>query len=698
MSGESKMADSELTLSEILETGFLKCEICKAVYDDPRLLPCLHTFCKHCIDNFVENKNQSGKYNENNQQGNDTGNTEAMTNSALEETIIQCPICKSEISVENPKKVNFPQNTFLHDLCLMYEYKHEKHRNCDYCQFEGKVVGASHLCLDCHDNMCQGCTGAHHRTKVTRDHKVIPYAQAQKGLYDIDIRRNQVQLCDTHDSEHLSIFCDTCEVLICKDCKVESHDKHKWSPNEKALTKYEIQMRNLHKGIQHQIPTIHNYIQFLANYDASLERNREKTANSIKEHAEALHKQIEEQKSLCIEALNMETDKERCMLQVRSQNLKTAAISLENNEMYLRVLLEHGKPDEILQLHRPINQRLTALTHMQMDGISTRLKATFQTGSSTLRNIQTVFGKMSISHDYFTHSDSGLASHNALQICNMLPSIRNTPELINEFEAKGMFDTKEVWPTGIAVTKAGEFVIADRDNKIVKVYDKSGNIKQEICGQEKNKLATPFDVAVLKSGDIAVTDHEAEDVKVYRTTGEHVMTIKDGIKYPRGVTVNSKGQVIILDCQLRQLTVHDPNTGNLIKTIEGKDNKNTKVMVDPYYVTVTPQDNIIVTDTASPNLKVFSPTGEYLARYGHYGIGKDEILQPYGVCCDEYGYIFVADNNNHRIHVLLPDGKFQQFFVTKTENCWHPMGLAITSDGCLAITEALGKIKVYKYL
>ncbi|XP_052813389.1 E3 ubiquitin-protein ligase TRIM71-like [Mya arenaria] len=717
MSGEASRETETPTLGELLESGFLRCYLCKKVYTDPRLLPCLHTFCKECIDKVVEIENQSensGFQSKNNIDcdSKSEGDSEdgklvesrtssetngAKVNRTRNKTII-CPICKAEISIGNIKHAEFPENTFMKDLCLMYEYKHEKSRQCDYCRYDGKVVPATHLCLDCHDNMCQSCTGAHHRTKVTRLHKVVPYEQARKGLNDIDIRQYQIQTCPTHKEEPMSMFCERCEVLICKECKVSSHDNHKWCDTEKAKLRYEVQMKNLLKGIQNQIPTIHNYLQFLSNYDASIVRNREKTIGDIKSHTEKLHKFIDEQKAQYLVTLNEETDKERCEIQVRSSNLKTAAQSLENNEDFLRFLLEHGKPDEMLSLHRPINKRLTELTHMHMDGLKTRLKANFQLGNSSERNLQTIFGRLQISRDDFTHSDSGLASQSALQISTMLPNVKNCPELVHELDAKGMYDNKEVWPTGITVTKNGEIVIVDRDNKAVKVFDRGGKLKQEIAGQGENKLATPFDVVALKSGEIAITDHEAENVKIFTMKGDHVLTITEGIEYPRGITVNSKGQIIILDCQLRHITVHDPKTGNLIRTIGGNDGKKNKALVDPFYVTVTPQDNIIVTDTASPHLKFFGPTGEYLTTYGQYGIGKNEILQPYGVCCDEYGYIFIADNQNHRIHVLLPDGMFSQFLITKADNCWHPMGLAISDKGELVVTEALGKVKVYKYL
>ena len=42
-----KMATSSTEIS-------LKCSICLEFYFDPRVLPCLHTFCLHCLEPLVK--------------------------------------------------------------------------------------------------------------------------------------------------------------------------------------------------------------------------------------------------------------------------------------------------------------------------------------------------------------------------------------------------------------------------------------------------------------------------------------------------------------------------------------------------------------------------------------------------------------------------------------------------------------------
>ncbi|KAK3593497.1 hypothetical protein CHS0354_037020 [Potamilus streckersoni] len=699
MSGRIEMSSGEVTLAELIETEFLKCHECKSSYNVPRLLPCLHTFCEKCISNIAQ-KTVNKKSLQKDKDGDVSTkplDTTINTNGYPENTLI-CPICLATVGIPKEGEKSYPINTLLQNLCEMYDYKHEKERYCEYCQFDNKKVKATFLCLECQDNICNTCSDNHRRTKVTRSHKVIPFVQIEKGLFDHDIREHQEQKCPQHKDEAFEMFCEKCEQLVCKECKVSYHDNHKWSKTEKAATMYRTQMENLLGGLQRQTDAIHNYIQFLTKYSDSIEETMEKLLIHVNQQAECMHKMVEEQKIAFIEAIGGTCQREKAELNAKKVNLDAAATSLRSNATYLRHLLNHGKPNEVLSIHQGITQRLTQLTHMQLDGISSNLRMHFSEGSLTKQNVEILFGKLTIDRIHTDQQESLVTEGPGLSIKSILPNVKNNPEIIISFDSHIMVDTKDVWPTGIAVTKDNEFVIVDRDNKRIKIFDEYGKEKSYFNGEGENKLGSPFDVTILNNGNIAVTDHEFDDVKVFSPKGVFQMSIKGQFKYPRGITVNKKGEIIVLDCRLQQLTIHDSSNGKFLRTIEGKDSKGSKVLVDPYYVTVTPNDDIIVTDTASPNIKVFSPSGQFLAHYGQYGTGTDQVLQPYGVCTDHYGYIFVADSNNHRIHLLLPDGKFSKFLVTKAEGLWHPIGIAISRRGYLVVTEGLGKIKVYKYI
>lgn len=70
----------------------ITCCICTNTYDDPRLLPCFHTFCMRCL---VETAKHSDKY---------SGD------------IMPCPICREDVSITEEGFSKLPKNFFMHEL------------------------------------------------------------------------------------------------------------------------------------------------------------------------------------------------------------------------------------------------------------------------------------------------------------------------------------------------------------------------------------------------------------------------------------------------------------------------------------------------------------------------------------------------------------------------------------------------------
>ena len=76
----------------------LECSICLETFDDPRTLLCLHSFCKKCLENFVNGK-------------------------SVDE--LNCPVCRSKFTVNKGKEILIEHVIYTVYICgsIMYAVK-----------------------------------------------------------------------------------------------------------------------------------------------------------------------------------------------------------------------------------------------------------------------------------------------------------------------------------------------------------------------------------------------------------------------------------------------------------------------------------------------------------------------------------------------------------------------------------------------
>ncbi|CAG2257275.1 TRIM2_3 [Mytilus edulis] len=80
---------------EQIEDTFLSCSICLQCYNQPKALPCLHTFCEGCIEDYI--KKFTG-----------TGNQGSVQ--------FPCPICRLEVTLPEGGVSAFPYNHLITSL------------------------------------------------------------------------------------------------------------------------------------------------------------------------------------------------------------------------------------------------------------------------------------------------------------------------------------------------------------------------------------------------------------------------------------------------------------------------------------------------------------------------------------------------------------------------------------------------------
>jgi hypothetical protein len=100
---------------------------------------------------------------------------------------------------------------------------------------------------------------------------------------------------------------------------------------------------------------------------------------------------------------------------------------------------------------------------------------------------------------------------------------------------------------------------------------------------------------------------------------------------------------------------------------------------DPFnlctHTALSPRGDIYVSD-GYQNARVhkYSPDGKLLHSWGEPGTAPGQFSLVHNIACDDEGWVYVADRENHRVQVFDGDGKYQ----TQWNNLGRPCGLFIT--------------------
>ncbi|CAH1799417.1 unnamed protein product [Owenia fusiformis] len=209
------MASSSIPIDKFRD--ILICEICMDNLNEPKLLPCQHSFCLCCLETMVRSNHRA--------------------------RFITCPVCREESMLPHggPKHLrsSFIMNTLL-------DIARERSINCDKCGDEIKQPSA--VCIECTRGFCDRCTKIHKSTRKTESHKMVDLT----GDYKTDIL-SAVQLmnnssltrnCRLHPREPLKFLCEVDNMIICLDCHVTSHNGHKCIEIKTAAETYIKKIRN----------------------------------------------------------------------------------------------------------------------------------------------------------------------------------------------------------------------------------------------------------------------------------------------------------------------------------------------------------------------------------------------------------------------------------------------------------------------
>ncbi|XP_053400718.1 uncharacterized protein LOC123558607 [Mercenaria mercenaria] len=102
--------------------------------------------------------------------------------------------------------------------------KNDKKRKCDPCLFDDIEENANAFCVICVEYLCKGCARDHRRSKATRNHTVLFDDEIPKDPAVFKMMKS-LACCSDHPEMEIAFKCGKHEKFICNKCLVVSHRK-----------------------------------------------------------------------------------------------------------------------------------------------------------------------------------------------------------------------------------------------------------------------------------------------------------------------------------------------------------------------------------------------------------------------------------------------------------------------------------------
>ena len=671
------------TLKE-LETE-ITCLVCQSHYNDAKLLPCMHYYCRQCVEKL--SKCAEGKS-------------------------FPCPECREYTFLPSDGVSGLKSAFFVERMKDLFAKMSTKECGttetpCEVCQRKTTL-----FCRDCARFYCSGgnCLATH-----SKEHHVIDLERGDTSGSSVD----PYPVCPQH-GDHVTVYCFTCETAVCRDCIVSGHSGHSFN----ALKSCALEKRR--KICSSLIPLhktgsdILDAQRKLREMEKEIEKQSVAITQSIHETFAEL-RSILEQREAELESLVLAFVKEKKdTLGEQEKELQMAGTEIQSLVGYAVSILEYVSDKEIMgrfaELQKRILEEVKRHSQLKSEPVTTAdLVCDLPSLSIIPNDVGGVYFQPQV--DQATNAcvvpEMSLASQTTRtpevsrpslvqtsDVCNVHEEFRmtfrsNSLEEVTISDLQSKADPSSTVTPKITAKGNGIFEIS-----YVPLMRGRHNLTVEVNGM--NVSGSPFQIFAN------IHPHEVrEPVRILSSLGQ-----------PMGITFNHNKQLIVVENSKKRLAIVSRERG-LLRTI----NSDYIHFKSPRGVAIGPQGTFFVTcnlrgsGNSSCLLKMdyFGHTLKTVLLNNPFGVKEingrlytcvqgavkifdmdcnhvgsltaDCCNQPYDIAAGEHSFYVVNNASSGKIAEFYFDGRFRRVFQ---EMLPRPRCICVNSAGCVFVTLGRG--------
>ena len=492
---------------------------------------------------------------------------------------------------------------------------------------------------------------------------------------DLGTQSGQRERCARHASQHLEMFCSTCQELICRDCIVidRCHDNHVYDPVEKVAAGYRQSVLDDLKRVQQMKRTISQALDRVMHVRKSIEDERTNNTDKITSSFAAIVAAVERQKQALLQNVKDTTDTKLNEIGEQVKTLHTVCSQTESLMTSVQDAASNLSNEEFLSRQQKMKSKIEKIT--------AKLKSLSLTPVAFPDIDVQVVGPDKV---------AGLCAEQSI-VYKLVDPTRCRPEGVPSVVEVGKTFSLEIHlvdSRGNPTLSRGQDVKAElrrvRFSSVTKlpVRAQSSSCYEVICRPESH-MRGACELSLKVNGVSLPNSPFAVNITCSPMQLRSPIKIIDEIELPKGLAIDSEGRLLI--AHGHEVIVFDSNLEKIGSITS------PSYSWEPNELTADSSSNIYVTDSNNHCLHKLTKEGVLLKTVGGPGSNVAQFNFPNGVEFSKEGTLFVCDSFNHRVQVFDTDLRFIKCFGKEGSKSGHfdwPDDLDFDSKGNVYITDS----------
>ena len=588
----------------------LSCKSCSKSFSDPRLLVCLHVFCKDCLEPLY----------------------------SQDEGTITCPTCNKTSACKPPAQL--PRHLRIErDSTLSNIQQNPQETLCDGCDENNK---AEAYCEDCSSPICSDCVSSHKGLRVFEKHSVVSLTQSQP----VAVKRVS---CILHPEEAVKYYCSTCSCLVCSGC-LFTHKEHEWCPinNTELLKKEKDELQSVLRGVEEAISPIVKAAKNINGVVKRIQVNKDQAKGEIDKMFKQIVDAVENRR------LELTQEVENSAI-AKSTRLEIQKEGLDKTSTGLQLALESGN---------------TACKEYSSTEVLAVKGTIFKASNDLLQESRSIDlqpvsnGSLSVAIDN-TQLIESISSLGSIVTASSYPPLCSLID-INPKLAIGAAKGSECVVTLQTRDEKCEDLTEGTAKVLAKVTDPSSGSEVSVCVVsylDNGRYEISFNNRTVGQYQLSITIDSVSispvtiNVRDYTAIRDPVTTTVDTNIYPAYVATISHDNHYYVTFDARFVKVYNSNMAEVREIPKSNfgGNRLRGIAIDD-------QNGVMFVASAGTN-QIIKATleGEVIASVGTEGTGELQFNWPMGLCLTRDGLLLVAEYSNKRVQVLGSDLSFIRF-------------------------------------